>query len=216
MTWFYRAFSTSIGKKQLMAVTGLALTLFLAVHLAGNLLIFLGPEAFNGYARALEESPLLIPAEIGLFLVFAVHVLLAATVTVQNREARPVRYARKKREGGKTVASSTMLLSGSFILVFIVIHLINFKFAAREGTTLYHLVLDKFQSLPYVYGYIAAMFVLGVHIGHGFQSAFRTLGLVHPKYTPLVTWAGKALMVAFFVGYSSIPAWAYAFARPAP
>jgi succinate dehydrogenase / fumarate reductase cytochrome b subunit len=216
MTWFHKTFSTSIGKKQLMAVTGLALTLFLVVHLAGNLLIFLGPDAFNGYARRLEESPLLIPAEVGLLLVFAAHVVLAIAVTVGNRRARLARYAMKAREGGKTIASSTMLLSGSIILVFIVIHLINFKFASREGTTLYGLVLDKFHSLPYVLGYVAAMFVLAVHIGHGFQSAFRTLGLVHPKYTPAVTWAGKALMVAFFVGYASIPVWAYVFTRPAP
>jgi succinate dehydrogenase / fumarate reductase cytochrome b subunit len=216
MTWLYKSFSTSIGKKQLMAITGLALVGFLVLHLGGNLLIFLGPEAFNGYAQRLEENPLLIPAEIALLLLFIAHVLLALIVSVGNRRARPSRYARKAREGGKTIASSTMLLSGSLILVFIVIHLINFKFASREGTTLYHLVIDKFHSLPYVCWYVAAMVVLAFHVGHGFQSAFRTLGFVHPKYTPALIWVSKGLAVAFAVGYGAIPIWAYIFARSAP
>ena len=216
MTRLYKFFRTSIGKKQLMAATGLALVVFLVLHLGGNLLIFLGPEAFNGYAQSLEKNPLLIPAEIALLVLFLAHVILALVVTVENRRARPARYATKAREGGKTIASATMLPSGLIVLVFIVLHLINFKFASREGTTLYHIVLDKFHSLPYVFWYVAAMIVLAFHVGHGFQSAFRTLGIAHPKYTPALVWISKALAVAFAAGYSAIPIWAYFFTRSTP
>src|SRR5262245_10474866 len=157
MTWLFSTFKRSIGKKQLMALTGLGLYLFLIVHLAGNLLVFAGPESFNGYARRLEENPLLIPAEVALLALFVAHVLLALAVTIENRLARPDRYVMKRREGGKTLGSSTMVLTGCLIFVFLVLHLIHFKFASREGTTLYHLVVNTFHQPGYVAWYVFAM-----------------------------------------------------------
>ena len=214
MTWLFSTFKSSIGKKQLMALTGLGLYGFLIVHLAGNLLIFAGAESFNGYARTLEENPLLIPAEVVLLVVFLAHIVLAGAVTVENRRARPARYVMKRREGGKTIASSTMFVSGSLILVFLVLHLIHFKFASREGTTLYHLVVNTFQRPGYVAWYVVAMVVLGFHLYHGFQSAFRTLGLVHPRYTPAVVVLSRVLAVVLAAGYILIPIWIYFFTRP--
>jgi succinate dehydrogenase / fumarate reductase cytochrome b subunit len=216
MTWLFSTFRRSIGKKQLMALTGLGLYAFLIVHLAGNLLIFAGAESFNGYARSLEENPLLIPAEAVLFLVFLAHIVLACVVTIENRRARPVRYVLKRREGGKTLASSTMFLSGALILVFLVLHLAHFKFASREGTTLYHLVVNTFHRPGYVAWYAVAMVVLGFHLYHGFQSAFRTLGLVHPRYTPAVVALSRGLAVVIAAGYIAIPLWIYFFTRPDP
>lgn len=216
MTWFLKRASSSVGKKQLMAVTGLCLCLFLVVHILGNLLLFSGPEKFNGYARFLEESPLLYPAEVGLALLFAVHIALGVRVTLENWRARPARYVVQASEGTRTLASRTMWLSGGVTFVFLVLHLVHFKLADRTGTTLYHIVVDAFQSLPYVAGYVVAVCVLGLHVGHGLQSAFRSLGFVHPRTTPLVTWASRLFGVAVAVGYSSLPLWAYLSAGVSP
>jgi len=210
----FRALSLSIGKKQLMALTGLALTGFLIAHLAGNFLVFLGPDAFNGYSASLEHNPLIIPAELVLLLVYALHVFLGIAVTIENRKARPERYVYKQREGGKTLASATMLYSGLIIFVFVVLHLMTFKFADREGTTLYDIEVRVFQSLPYVIWYVFAVGVVGLHVSHGFQSSFRTLGLAHPKYMRIIDRSSRILGLALAVGYAAIPIWVYFFKNP--
>ena len=215
MSLLLKRATKSIGKKQLMALTGLGLCVFLAVHLAGNLLVFKGPEAFNGYARSLEANVLLLPAEIALALTFVLHVALAIRVTLDNRAARPVRYVVKVSEGTSTIASRTMFLSGSLTLVFIVLHLIHFKFAGAERQDLHRLVLTTFHSLPYVVWYVFAVCVLGMHVGHGFQSAFRTLGVMHPNWTPLIRWTSRVFGVVVAAGYASIPIWCYLTRSPA-
>ena len=205
MTWFFHVVTSSIGKKQCMAISGLGLCLFLTVHLAGNLLLFAGPKVFNGYAATIEANPLLIPSEIVLLFTFLVHICFAIPVTLENRKARPIRYVVSASKGRRTFASSTMWLSGVVTLVFIVLHLIDFKFASRNGKTLYDLVVLKFQSWLYVVWYILASSILALHLSHGFQSAFRSLGLEHPKYTPFVEGVGKVFSVIVAVGYSLIP-----------
>ncbi len=214
MTWLLKAASTSIGKKQCMALTGLGLCGFLVVHLSGNFLVFAGPEKFNGYAHYLETNPLLIPAEVGLFLLFVLHIGLAARVTLQNWAARPTPYAVKATEGGRTFASSTMWLSGLITLVFLVLHLLHFKFAGDEAKAdLHKLVVSTFHSLPYVVWYVFAVCVLGLHVGHGLQSALRSLGIQHSKYTFAIEWLSRLFGAAIAIGYSSIPIWAYFFTR---
>jgi succinate dehydrogenase / fumarate reductase cytochrome b subunit len=209
MSWILERATKSIGKKQLMALTGLGLCVFLVVHLAGNLLIFEGPLAFNGYARSLEANPLLIPAEVALALTFLLHVVLAVRVTLENKSARPIRYAVKVSEGTSTLASRTMWISGVITLVFIVLHLIHFKFAEGAKDNLHRLVVTTFHSLPYVVWYVFAVCVLGLHVGHGFQSAFRSLGLSHPNWTQLVRWVSRIFGVVVALGYASIPIWCY-------
>jgi succinate dehydrogenase / fumarate reductase cytochrome b subunit len=196
-----------------MALTGLALCGFLVIHLAGNLLLFAGAEKFNGYARFLEENPLLIPAEIVLFLTFALHIYLGVRVSLENRRARPDRYAVQGKKGGRTLASSTLWISGGITLVFLVLHLIHFKLADRTGTTLYHIVVTAFHSLPYSAWYVLAVCVLGLHVGHGMQSACRSLGLHHPKYAPAIRWASYLFGALVAIGYASLPIWAYLFTR---
>lgn len=209
MTWFLEALSRSLGKKQCVAVTGLALCAFLVVHLAGNLLLFAGKDAFNSYAAALEHLALLPAAEIGLLLTFAVHIAFAARVTLDNFKARPVRYAVKRWEGGRTWGSATMWLSGPIVLAFLIVHLLQFRFADRGDRTLYDMVAAAFQSLPYVAWYAFAAWVLALHVSHGFQSAIRTLGMAHPKYTPAAIWASRLFALLVGVGYSTIPIWMY-------
>jgi succinate dehydrogenase / fumarate reductase, cytochrome b subunit len=138
---FRRVLSSTVGSKLLIGLTGLALFGYLIIHLAGNALIFAGPEAFNNYAHLLISNPLIIPLEIGLALLFIVHIYKAITNYIQNRAARPDGYATKAYAGHtsrKSVASSTMIVSGLIIAIFLVIHVKQFKFGAarsqRNGT----------------------------------------------------------------------------------
>lgn len=217
MTWFFKAASTSIGKKQIMALTGLGLCGFLVAHLSGNFLLFAGRDAFNAYANWISKHPLVIPAEAGLLALFGVHIALAVRVTLQNWRARPHRYVVRASEGARTFASATMWLTGLITLVFLVLHLIHFRFAEDEAKQdFYRLVTTAFHSPVYVIWYVFAVCALGLHVAHGLQSAVRTLGFLHGKYTPLVTWVSRLFGVAMAVGYGSIPIWAYLSTRTAP
>jgi len=211
MAWLSKVARSSVGKKQIVALTGLALCGFLVVHLAGNLLLFAGQEAFDGYVETLTSNPLIIPAEVILALLFLGHIALAIRVTWENRRARPGRYTVSATRGERTVASSTMIASGLVVLVFLVLHLIDFKVAYEEGTSLYQLVVSKFQGPFYVIWYVFAVCVLGLHVSHGVQSSFRSLGLMHAKYTPIVEALGTIFAVIVAVGYASLPLYAYFF-----
>jgi succinate dehydrogenase / fumarate reductase cytochrome b subunit len=211
MTWFVQSISRSIGKKLLVALTGLSLCGFLSVHLVGNLLIFAGPETFNDYAKKLEDSFLLVPAEVGLVLLFGAHMVMALWVTVENWRARPERYVSKAREGGRSLGSGTMWITGPLIFAFLIVHLINFRFADRGEGTLYDLVISLFRSLPYVVFYVVSMLVAAFHVSHGFQSVFRSLGLVHPRFTPIVSRLGWAFAGIVACGYGAIAIWIHFF-----
>ncbi|MDH7570694.1 MAG: hypothetical protein QHJ73_14025, partial [Armatimonadota bacterium] len=124
---------SSILKKVAMALTGLAMFLFLIGHLGGNLLLLSGPEAFNGYAKFLARIPLVIPVEIGLVGVFLLHAASAVQVTLENRAARPQRYVLQRTAGSATLASRTMWLGGLMVGAFIVTHVWMFKFGDHHG-----------------------------------------------------------------------------------
>lgn len=218
-----QAFSTSVGTKLLIALTGLALVGFLIVHLAGNLLLFLGPEKFNDYGHALISNPLVIPAELGLVAIFLLHAGKALINFLQNREARPRRYQLKKWAGGpsrKTWASTTMIASGLVTLVFVPLHLVTFKYgpyyaSGKPGVRdLYRLVIEVFQSPGYVVFYLVTMAVIGLHLRHGVLSSLQSLGLVPESWTRAFLRAGLAL--AWVVGslFVLIPAYIYLFIKP--
>ena len=212
MTWLFRAFRSSIGRKQLVALTGLALCGFLVTHLAGNLLILVGPEAFDGYAEAMTSNKaFLYTAEVILFVTFATHIGLAVMLTVENRRARPRGYAVNATSGEATVASSTMIYSGVVILVFLILHLLHFKFSWEEGQSLHALVIETYQNPLQVIWYVACMGVLGLHLSHGVQSAVRSLGISHPRYTPIVRASSIGFAVVISVGFAILPIYAYFF-----
>ena len=205
---------SSIGKKQVLALTGLALCGFLTAHLAGNLLIFCGPEAFNGYAHKLTGNDLIYLAEAVLAAIFLTHILLAMTLVWENRRARGQRYHLKRPTGrGATMASASMPLTGLVTLIFLVLHLLHFKFgpdyrvthAGMEMRDFYRLLVEYFESPLNVAWYIVAQGALGVHLSHGFSSAFQSLGLNHPRHTPRLKIAGKVFAVVMAVGFSSLP-----------
>lgn len=206
MNWLMTTLGTSIGKKLLMAVTGLSFVGFLAAHLAGNLTIYGGADAFNSYAEHLHALGILVHiAEIGLLSLFVVHVFCGLLLFWQNNRARPVGYSVNRNPGGKTLGSATMPYTGLLILAFIVFHLVNFHFVDKTGTTIFQIVSNAFQNPIYVGLYVLAMLVVAVHVSHGFWSLFQTFGLNHPKYMPAITAAGLVLSVVFGLGFGFLP-----------
>jgi succinate dehydrogenase / fumarate reductase cytochrome b subunit len=212
-----RVFSTSVGTKLLIGVTGLALFLYLITHIAGNLLVFFGPTIFNQYAHTLTSNPLIPVIEIGLLLIFLVHVYRTVTMFLGNRQARPVSYAVKKSRGTpsrKTLASTTMILSGLWLLIFIVIHVRAFKYgaeyeAANGVRDLYRLEMENFRSPLSVGFYLLSMLVVGSHLWHGASSAFQSLGLSHPRWTPRILTTTRVLAAIIAGGFMVIVVWAH-------
>lgn len=206
--------SSSVMKKQVMGVTGLLLCGFLLTHLAGNCLIYVGSDAFNLYAHTLISNPLIYVAEAILAAIFLSHIGLAVKLTIENKAARPVDYYIKQKTGrGATFASSTMPYTGMIILIFLIKHLIDFKFgpvymATVDGVEMrdiYKTVVMHFQSPINVAWYIFAMVALGIHVSHGFWSAFQSIGFSHPKYNCLIKCASKGFAVLVTLGYAALP-----------
>ena len=206
MNWITVFFGSSIGKKLLMAFTGLCFISFLSVHLAGNLTLYGGMDLFNAYADHLHAlGPLILFAEWGLLLLAVVHILTGTILFFQNLGARPNRYVVNKQAGGRTLSSATMPYTGFIILLFIIFHLLNFHFVDRTHTTIYQIVSTAFQHPLYVFLYIAAMIVVALHIRHGFWSLFQTFGTNHPKYMPIVMAASIVLSFVFGIGFGFLP-----------
>ena len=191
-----------------MANTGLMLCGFLIVHLAGNMLIYAGPDAFNGYAAQLTSNKVILyTAEVILFTIFATHIGLAAKLTIENRMARGgVRYAVNAQAGDMTFATKTMPLTGAWTLIFMLLHLVNFKFADHSGALgLYGVVQAHFQNIGWASYYIVSMALLGFHVGHGLQSALQTFGINHHKYQDMIKNISIGFGVFIFAGFSSFP-----------
>ncbi|PCJ19837.1 MAG: succinate dehydrogenase [Candidatus Cloacimonadota bacterium] len=212
MNWLFRYLTSSIGKKQLMAVTGLMLYGFLITHLMGNFLLFLGAEKFNTYGHMLITNPMIIPMEIGLLSLFVIHIALALTSAKENMAARPVNYGAPLCTKFTKVSSQTMVLSGMAVLVFLVVHIVGVKYGTHYTVDYHGVVMrDLHRLLVEIYHnpivtifYVASMGILGFHITHGLQSAFQTLGFNHKKYTPMIKATSFFLGWGLAVGYSAV------------
>jgi succinate dehydrogenase / fumarate reductase cytochrome b subunit len=206
MNWFLKLFGSSIGKKLMMAVTGLCFCLFLAGHLAGNLTIYGGSDLFNAYAENLHAlGPLLTVVEIFLLFMAVVHVLTGSFLFYGNVRARPQRYVKKKRAGGRTIGSATMPYTGFFMLFFVILHLLNFTFIDKAGQTSFQIVSNTFSNPLYVMFYMFAMAVVGVHISHGLWSAFQSIGANHPKYMPVISVVSVIFSLIIGAGFGVLP-----------
>jgi succinate dehydrogenase / fumarate reductase, cytochrome b subunit len=215
-------FRSGVGTKVLIAFTGLALFGFLIAHLAGNLLVLSGPEAFNAYSHKLISNPLVYLAEAGLAGLFVVHIWKTVTNFFRNSAARPARYAVKKPAGHtsrKTLSSSTMIVSGTTILLFLILHLKTFKFGAWYDSAepgvrdLYRLTLEVFHKPGYVIWYVIAMVVVGMHLRHGISSALQSLGAIPSRMTRAVLAMGAILAILIAGGFAMIPVWVYLFTQ---
>jgi succinate dehydrogenase / fumarate reductase cytochrome b subunit len=210
MGWLSKSLNSSIGKKIVMAVTGLSLILFLTVHFINNMFLFFGKEGFDMLVSSLDAvKPLVRVAEFALLLIFGFHIFNGIKLWLENRKANPDKYAINAGKENSTFYSRTMPYTGAIILVFLIAHLaslwVKFNFGMEGSHHYYDVVATTFQSLPVAIFYVFVMIVLGFHINHGFQSAFQTFGWHHKKYTPLVEFIGTAYAVIFAVGFAAIP-----------
>lgn len=214
MSWLTRFAGSSIGKKFVMALTGLFLILFLCIHLAGNLTLYFGEEAFNGYVSALDiVKPIIRIIEIFLGLVFLFHIFNGIVLWIENKKAKPIRYKVNVSSENSTFTSRWMIWTGGFILIFLVMHLstlwyaFNFSGEAIKDNVhqYYNIVVNWFQEPVYSIIYVIAMIFLGLHLNHAFQSFFQTFGWNHKKYTPFIKKFGTFYAIVMAVGFASIP-----------
>ena len=207
----WRFWQTTVGKKAIMAVTGVILFGFVIGHLLGNLQIFESPEKINHYAVFLRSVPALLwGARITLFISVCLHIWSSFELWLLQREARPIKYV-KKANVNSTYASRTMMWSGPIVLAFVIFHLLHLTFgtvhpgAPFQEHNVYNNVVTGFQVWPVSFFYIIAMIMLCYHLYHGLWSMFQSLGFSHPVYTPWLKLFAKVVAILIAVGNISIP-----------
>lgn len=209
-------FSSSLGKKYLMALTGLFLCSFLVIHFLGNITLYTDPVQFNEYTRFMSSNPIIRVMEIVLVAGFLTHIIDAIMLTRANKKAQPVKYAMDKKQS--SWYSRNMGLTGSVILAFLVLHLQSFWYGYKFGSPayatdsaglpikdMYTMVVEAFGEFWYSGLYVVAVSLLGIHLNHGFQSAFQSVGLRHKKYTPTIKMLGTAFSILITLGFISFP-----------
>ncbi|MCD4681427.1 MAG: succinate dehydrogenase cytochrome b subunit [Bacteroidales bacterium] len=213
---------SSVTKKIVMSLMGLFLIIFLLVHLTVNLFLLFDPtrELFNVAAHFMATNPVLKIMEISLFAGFIIHILFGLILQIQNWLARPKRY---KVEGYSHTSffSKFMIHTGIVILIFLVLHLLDFYFKLKFGDVpnmIIHgheypdmglVVIEKFSITSFIIIYIIALIILGFHLHHAFQSAFQSLGLNHTKYTPVIKALGTIYSIVVALGFIIIPLYIY-------
>lgn len=202
-------YSTTVGKKLVMAVTGLILAVFVLGHMAGNLQIYQGPEKLNHYAQLLRVSmPLLWTVRLILLVSVVLHIVAAVQVTLQNWRSRPQKYAVSAYQEAD-IASRTMIWGGLVVAAFVVYHLLHLTFGTAHGDfkpgDVYHNVVSGFQVPLVSLFYILANIFLALHLYHGMWSWFQTLGFSHPKYNRARRVFATVYAVVIAVGNISIP-----------
>jgi succinate dehydrogenase / fumarate reductase cytochrome b subunit len=220
-----QALRSTVGKKLVMAITGLALTLFVITHLAGNLQLFLKDGTkFNQYAHMLQSLGwLLYVAEAGLLFFVLAHAVNGILIKGKNWSARgEVKYSRYRTKGSpslQNLSTHSMIVSGLTILVFLVIHISHFKFGKNiaegyvttingvEVRDLHRLVVETFKQPVWALGYMGVMVLLGLHLRHGFWSAFQSLGAMSPRLSSLIYALGVVLAILLALGFLGIPLW---------
>jgi len=217
VTAYSSFFRSSVGKKMVVAVTGIILILFVIGHLLGNLQIFLGPDWVNSYAEHLRElGPLLWAIRIFLLIALLLHIFYSISLAIENRRARPAGYKRKDYVKA-TFASRYMAMSGLIIFVFILYHLAHFTVRVTDPRFLllkadplnrydvYSMMVYGFQNIYVSAFYVLALFLLTLHLTHGMSSFFQSLGLNDEKINPRLAKLGRVFAWLIFIGYTSIP-----------
>ncbi len=213
MNWVIDVFRTSVGKKLMMAVTGLCFIIFLIAHLGGNMTIFGGKDYFHAYVEHLHGwEPIIKIAELILLTLALIHIITGLILFYENFKARPQKYSVKKDAGGRSIGSQTMPYTGLFILLFLIYHLVDFHFADQTSRNLFQIMHDSFSNPVIFIFYIVAMAMAAVHVSHGFWSAFQTIGADHPKYTPAIKGLGLLFSVVVGIGFGFLPIYIILFA----
>jgi succinate dehydrogenase / fumarate reductase cytochrome b subunit len=208
-----------VGKKIIMAITGFALSLYVVMHLLGNISFFSGPDGINAYANMLHGlGPLLWVVRLAMAVALGLHMVFGIQLTIENRTARPQKYAVSKHLSA-TVAGRSMIWTGLLIAFYLGYHLLHFtvqiiapEFAAGRNfdalgrPDVFSMVKQNFQSIAVSMGYIAAMAAVCLHLSHGLQSMLQTVGLNNDRTMPVMVKIGAAAAIILFFGYASIPA----------
>lgn len=208
--------SSSVGKKLVLAVTGLLLFGFVIGHMLGHLQMFAGPDKYNSYAKMLKDlGPVLWVIRFVLAVIFLAHVGTAIRVTMENRKARPVGYY-KYGTNVASYASRTMIMSGMLVLAFLVYHLLHFTAGVTNPeyhdfkdslgrADVYRMFVTAFLNPAVLVSYIVSVFLLCFHLSHGLSSLFQTLGANSPKLDPKLKGGALLISVLIFIGYASVP-----------
>ncbi|MCK5101795.1 MAG: succinate dehydrogenase cytochrome b subunit [Cyclobacteriaceae bacterium] len=225
MSWIIKMLSSTLGKKLLMSLTGLFLISFLTIHLIGNLAIFSNDNglAFNTYAAFMSTNPLIGTVSYLLYAGIILHVVIAIILYFSNSSARPVKYKVQNAKENSTWSSRSMTLLGLLILAFILLHLKDFWWQykhnggyqfvedANGNKDIYILVIQQFKTTFALISYLVGLVALFLHLKHGFQSAFQTLGLEHKKYTPAIKAIGIAYAIIVPLAFATMPVYVYFF-----
>jgi succinate dehydrogenase / fumarate reductase cytochrome b subunit len=208
MNTITKFYTSSVGRKVLMSLTGLFLCSFLIVHLYINLFLFAGERSFEGYAEFMATYPLLRPIEIVLFLGFLLHAAIGVWLWIQNRMARPDRYAVNASSDNSTLSSRVAFWTGLVVAGFLVVHINAFFITSRflsTGKTMYEVVAESFHKPVTVLFYLVALGFLGYHLKHGFQSAFQTLGWRTSRYAWLIDAVGVIFWLLIPLCFAAMP-----------
>lgn len=205
MGWLGSLYRSSVGKKIIMAASGLLLSLFLLTHLLGNSVSFLGREAFNAYAAKLHSvGNLIYIFEFGLLALFLIHIITGIILYFENLGARPSRYSVNTSEGGRSLGSRTMPYTGAIILIFIIVHLMNFHFTDKS-VPVADLVRELLSRPGLAAFYIFSLLAVALHLSHGAWSLFQSVGANHEKYNQLLLKGALAFSIVVGAVFILIP-----------
>lgn len=208
MGWFSNFSSSSIGRKFLMGLSGLFLVTFIAVHLLVNSFSLVSADLFNRGSHFMGTNVFIQIMQFVLAAGFLLHIIMGLVLTMKNNAARPVKYAMNKPGENSTFASRSMIYTGLLVLLFLFLHLKDFfipiKFEHGSYGTDYDLLVAVFSNPLYVVLYVVAFILLSIHLYHGFQSGFQTIGVNHPKYTPSIKFLGVLYCIVVGLGFSAI------------
>ncbi len=212
---FILLYQSSVGKKLLTGISGLALVIFVVIHMAGNLLLLVSPDAYNQYGHRLESlGPLLWGVELVLLGVVLLHAAIGVTIFVRRLQARPEGYQVYASSGTpsyQTLSSRTMIVTGAVLAAFLLWHLLTFKFGVRyqvPGTAtrdLARLVIEKFRQPLYAFGYTGVMVLLASHLRHGIWSALQSLGVLNAPLRAVAYGVSAVLAVGTALGFVALP-----------
>ena len=211
LRWLGNALHSSVGRKLVMGLTGLLLVGFLFVHLAGNMKLMPGfgdPDGhkFDSYVAFLKSfKGFLILAEVGLAALFLCHIYLAMRLSLENLHARKQRYEVRSDRGAKTFGSASMFFTGALLFLYLIKHMLDFRFNAEFDAAPAQVVIATITSPLGAVIYVGGALLVGVHLSHGIQSAFQSLGLSHPRWTPLIRIGGRAVAALLALGFAAVP-----------
>jgi succinate dehydrogenase / fumarate reductase cytochrome b subunit len=210
--------STSVGKKVLMALSGFFLMFFLLQHLLINMLSVISVDAFNEVSEFMGTNPLIqFALQPVLFFGIIFHLIMGMRLELQNRKARPIQYAMNKPSENASWMSRNMIITGVMIMLFMALHMVHFFLPTINAHYITHEHLDSFEMVAskmanpiYVGIYVVAFVFLSLHLMHGFQSAFQSVGFNHKKYTPTLKKLGTAYAIIIPLGYIIVAVYHFA------